>query len=292
MTMSAGSAALVGNLDTGGEAVQVEATQVEQIAGGEGTWYDKAGVDSRFHDTIKAKDWKSPNDLLDSYTNVEKLVSLERGGEVERIIVKPKADATGEEIAAFRAKAGFTAPEDVAEYGITPDQIASNPAMGEAGKWFKEAGVPKDMADKLLAQTTAYEQAQLDAFAASSSREYQMLATEMGDRFGDFEESARRAFKVAGISEQQANEIEQQIGTRALLGMFAKFGQAMTEAAAPQPGKTGAGQFTVSAEAAQQRIKTLMRDSDFQARLNSPNPELRKATVKEWEQLHLASVPS
>ncbi len=86
-------------------------------------WYAQAGIDPKFHDAIKAKDWKSPNDVLDSYTNVEKLVSMERGGDVDRILVKPKADATPEEIAAFRQKAGFAAPADIKEYGFTPRRL-------------------------------------------------------------------------------------------------------------------------------------------------------------------------
>ena len=56
-------------------------------------WYEDIGVEPRFADTIKAKGWSNPNDILDSYTSVEKLVSLERGGDVDRILVKPKDDA-------------------------------------------------------------------------------------------------------------------------------------------------------------------------------------------------------
>jgi len=122
MSGNAGSAALAGNpggggAPAGGEGGQggQQAPQGGAPAGGERPWFETAGIDAKYAPAIAAKGWTNPNDILESYTNVEKLVSLERGGDVDRILVKPKADATPEEIAAFYAA-----------YGADPKQFASS----------------------------------------------------------------------------------------------------------------------------------------------------------------------
>lgn len=288
MAENAGSAALTGNPDAPDTGAQGEPGTISAPA--VKAWYEET-VDPKFHDAIKAKEWKGADDVLDSYVNIEKLVSLERGGDVDRIVVKPKADATPEEIAAFRAKAGFAAPENVEAYGFTQEQLEAAPILGEAAKWFKESGVPVDVASNLMTQVLAHEEAQVAAFRAKSDTEYQNLSTEMGDKFGDFEEAGRRAFRESGLTADQLNAVEQNLGTKAMMQMFAKFGSAMSEAGAPQPGKEGSGQFTQSAETAQTRINTLSRDSDFQAKLLSPNPEVRKVAQSEWENLFKTAYP-
>lgn len=292
MATNAASALAAGNAGEGGGAPAGEQQQQGQGGGDQQPWFKAAGIDPKYEPAITAKGWSSPNDLLESYTNVEKLVSLERGGDVDRIIVKPKDGATPEEVAQFRAKAGFAAPAAPEDYGFTPEQIAAAPVIGEAAKWFHAAGIPKDVAGSLMEQVTAYETQQVEAFKANSDREYTALGQELGDKFGDFEEAGRRAFKASGLEPQMLDKIEQAVGTKAMMTMFAKFGSAMTEAAAPQPGKTGGGQFAQSAEQAQARITTLSKDSDFQAKLLSTNPEVRKSAQAEWENLFKTAYPS
>jgi hypothetical protein len=317
MTTNPGSAALTGgNPDptaaSGGSGGEQQ--DGGGRSGGEKPWFETAGVDAKFHDAIKAKEWRSPNDVLDSYTNVEKLVSLERGGDIDRIVVKPKADATPEEVAAFRAKAGFSAPDTADGYGFTPEQISAKattlfaaqglppelaqhftaemaPVVGEAAKWFKEAGLPNDVAGNLVDQVLAREVEGLKAFHSKSDAEYTALGQELGDKFGDFEEAGRRAFKASGLDKGSLDKIEMAMGTKAMMQMFAKFGGAMTEAAAPQPGRGSGGQFTQSAEGAKTQIHKYQNDSDFQAKLLSPNPEVRKAATVEWENLFKTAYP-
>lgn len=330
MSGNAGSAALAGNPGGGGAPAGDQGGQQGgqggAPAGGEGAgagagggdkpWFEQAGIDAKYAPAIAAKGWTNPNDILESYTNVEKLVSLERGGDVDRILVKPKADATPEEIAAFRSKAGFAAPADIAEYGFTPESVATTatdlfaasglpaemassfaaemtPVVEAAAGWMKEAGVPKDVAAGLVSQVLGREVAALKEFHTKSDQEYTALQTEMGDKFGDFEEAGRRAFRASGLEKGVLDKIELAIGTKAMLNMFGKFGQAMTEASAPQPGKQGgSSQFSQTADQAKQRIDTLSRDSDFQAKLLSPNPEVRKAANAEWEGLFKTAYPS
>lgn len=326
MSGNAGSAALAGNPGGGGAPAGDQGGQGggapagdqggAPAGGGEKPWFETAGIDAKYAPAIAAKGWTNLNDILESYTNVEKLVSLERGGDVDRILVKPKADATPEEIAAFRAKAGFAAPADIAEYGFTPESVQTTatdlftaaglpvemsqafaaemtPVVEAAAGWMKEAGAPKDVAAGLVQQVLGREVAALKEFHTKSHQEYTALEQELGDKFADFEESGRRAFRASGIDKAVLDKIELAIGTKAMLTMFGKFGQAMTEASAPQPGKQGgASQFTQTADQAKQRIDMLRRDSDFQAKLRSPNPEVRKAANAEWEGLFKTAYPS
>lgn len=300
MSGNAGSAALAGNPGGGGAPAGGEGGQGGQQepqggapAGGEKPWFETAGIDAKYAPAIAAKGWTNPNDILESYTNVEKLVSLERGGDVDRILVRPKADATPEEIAAFRAKAGFAAPEDVKDYGFTDEQIAQAPILADAAKWFKEAGLPKDVAGALMSQVQAYETAQVEAFARFSQGEEAAMSQEMGDKWADYKETAARFARHLQLTEHEVDGIERSIGFRRLMEIMHTGGSPMTEAAAPQPGKQGgSSQFTQTADQAKQRIDTLSRDSDFQAKLLSPNPEVRKAANAEWEGLFKTAYPS
>lgn len=310
----AGNAGGEGGAPAGGE--QQQQGGQGGAAGGEKPWTEAAGIDAKYLPAIQAKGWGSINDVMDSYTNVEKLVSLERGGDVDRILVKPKEGATPEEIAAFTTKAGFGAPEKAEDYGFNAEFVGTKanelfaanglpadlagqfstemtPVVEQASKWMHEAGVPPQIAKGLVANVLASEVAGLKAFHAKSDEDYTKLGQEMGDKFGDFEEAGRRAFRQSGLEKGTLDKIEMAIGTKAMMTMFAKFGGAMSEAAAPSGDKSGgAGQFTQTAQGAQQRIQTLQRDSDFQAKLLSPNPQVRGPAQKEWEELFKVAYPT
>lgn len=297
MAGTAGSAALADN--PGGEGGQGSEGEGGQSGtgtegqGGEKAWFESesVGIDPSYHDTIRAKGWKGPNDVLESYTNVEKLVSLERGGEGDRILVRPKDDAPPEEVKTFREKAGFAAPAKPEDYGFTEEQMQSAPVLNDAAKWFHEAGVPKDIAGSIVEKALARDAELQTEFEARTTQEYTTLSQQMGDKFGDFEEAGRRAFKASGLDAAALDKIERSIGTTAMLNMFAKFGSAMSEAGMPGPNRSGTGQFTSSPENAKSRIETLKNDSDFQAKLLSTNPEVRKRATAEWEALHKAAYP-
>lgn len=317
MATSAASALSAGNAGEGGGTPPAGGEQQQQQQDGQGDkpWYEQAGVDPKFHTAIQAKGWQNPNDVLDSYTNVEKLVSMERGGDVDRILVRPKEGATPEEIAAFTAKAGFAAPGDAKEYGFTPEFVGTKaaelfaanglpadlaaqfstemaPVVEQASKWMQEAGAPPAIAKALVDNVLASEVAGLKAFHARSDEDYTKLGQELGDKFGDFEEAGRRAFRASGLEKGTLDKIEMAIGTKSMMQMFSKFGSAMSEAAAPNGEKTaGGGQFTQTASGAQQRIQTLQRDSDFQAKLLSPNPQVRGPAQAEWESLFKQAYP-
>lgn len=323
MATNPGSAALAGN--SGGEGGNVQAASGEQAQIGgvnvdsavqEKPWFETAGIDAKFHNAITAKGWSSPNDVLDSYTNVEKIVSLERGGDIDRILVKPKEGATPEEIAAFNAKAGFAAPEKVEDYGFTAETIAAKtndlftasglppelatqfaaemtPVVERATQWFKDSGLPPQAASALVDKVLQGEVDGLKAFDAKCAQEYAALGQELGDKLGDFEEAGRRAFRQSGLEPQLLDKIEMAIGTKNMMTMFSKFGSAMGEAAAPAGDKSGgAGQFVQTAQNAQSRIETLSKDSDFQAKLMSTNPQVKAAAQKEWSALFQQAYPT
>lgn len=319
MATNPGSAALAGN--SGGEGGAPAAGTEGQgggqggAAGGEKPWTEAAGIDAKYLPAIQAKGWGGVNDVMESYANVEKLVSLERGGDVDRILVKPKEGATPEEIAAFTAKAGFGAPEKAEDYGFNAEFVggkanelfAANglpadlagqfatemaPVVEQASKWMHEAGVPAGIAKGLVANVLASEVAGLKAFHAKSDQDYTALGQELGDKFADFEEAGRRAFRASGLDKGTLDKIEMAVGTKAMMQMFAKFGGAMSEAAAPSGDKGGGtSQFTQTSQGAQARIQTLQRDSDFQAKLLSPNPQVRGPAQKEWEELFKVAYP-
>jgi hypothetical protein len=242
---------------------------------------------------VKNKGWKTAGDMLDSYANLEQVVGLERGGQADRILVAPKADAKPEEVAAFWDKAAKVGvPEDVAGYGIqVPDGLDPAP-FEEIGGMLHKAGIPKPLADKLLTEGFAAEQAKVEAFGQQSVKDVQDLQAELRDKFDDTMETARRGFSASGLDKESIQRLEMAVGTKAMLKMFAEFGKHYLEAPAPntqQAGQQPGNQFRMTKEQAVEKQKALMNDDGFMARYLSPNIQTRQAAIAEMEQLAKAA---
>ena len=238
---------------------------------------------------VAAKGWKGVNDMLESYEGLEKLVGLERGDDLAkgRVLIRPKGDAKPEEIAEFFGKAteGMV-PKEAKDYGITAPEGMDPAPFEQAGEMFKEAGLPKPFADKLIGVVAAAEKAKVEQFQADSAKQVTDLQAEWADKYEDNLEAGCRAAAAVGLDGDALNRIELAIGTGPMLKAFAEFGKQYAEMEAPKPGEQGApGQFRETQAGAAAKIEALNKDDAFQARYLSPNPMVRTAAIAEMEAL-------
>lgn len=271
----------------GGEQQQ----QAQGATGGEQkqepAWY--ANLPAERHAYIQNKGWSDPAAMLESYTNLEKVVGVPDNIRADQLLIAPKSDAKPEEIAAFLDKANkIGVPSAPADYGFKAPAGVDQAQVDAGAQWLHAAGVPKPMAEKVIAEVFKHETAQAQAFEAQSVKDLTDLQAELGDKFDDSMELGRRAFKhaekEAGLNADFLNKLETAVGTKTMLKLFAVFGKNLTEATAPNGGQQSGDQFRMSKDAAQAKITDLYKDAAFMARYSSPNPMERQRAIDEMEQ--------
>jgi hypothetical protein len=129
-------------------------------------------------------------------------------------------------------------PENPEDYGF---ELADDPEGGKlAAQWFKDAGLTKGQAAKLVelraaAQAEMAKANEAAAQAAAVKAEAQAkaddaaLKNEWGDRYDANVELGRRAVRQFDISADVLEGIESKVGYAGLLRMFSKIGQGLGE---------------------------------------------------------------
>lgn len=235
------------------------------------------------HDFIKNKGWDGDPAILESYINLEKIMGADKAN---RTLLLPKEDATPEEREDFYRKAGITAPEKKEAYyeGLEiPEQMLSTPLVQGAPDFFQKAGVPKEMAQKVMKEVIAAETQMEQQFQTESKNQLQEIALKYGTKFADKAELGKRAATASGIDEATMDKIERSIGTAKMMEMFFHFGENMVEGTPPGPGEGGGNQFRLSTADAQTKVNNLFGDAAFMARYTSPNEAIRKPAIEEME---------
>lgn len=271
------------------------AAGAETPAVGTGDPWFKDVVPADRHDYVVNKGWKSPGDMFESYTNLEKMNGVPAEARADALLIRPKPDAKPEEQTAFLDKAlSSFVPEKPEGYGDLGLKLkegeALPPEIESARGWMKEAGVPTLMAPRLVAAYQADLIKAEAAFEAQSIEDMKALATEFGGNAEDNFELGRRAFRAAkeqaGIDDSVVARMERAIGTKATMKLFVSFGKNQVElpggGAPGNAGNAGSG-FRQTPETAKAQAAAMRQDSAFLARFNSPNIATRNAAIAEIE---------
>lgn len=234
---------------------------------------------------VANKGWKDTAEVLESYQNLEKLVGVPDGERADRLLIAPKSDAKPEEVAAFLAKANAVAvPEKPEGYGFQAPEGVNPEVLNMAAGAFHAAGVPKPLAEKVVASMLAQEQAAAETFVKQSNDDILSLQGELGDKFDDEMEVAKRAFKSAGLEQAHVDAIERAVGTKTMLNMFRTLGKGVMEGNDPDadPAKPGgANQFRMNKETAQAKMNSLFADKEFMSRYLSSNMRERGPAIEQ-----------
>ncbi len=276
------------------------ARNVEGGAGagaGEQPWH--SGLDPAFQPQIAAKGWDKlpaadvPKTLAESYFHLEKLIGHEKAGNT---VVLPGEKATDQEREAFYSKLGR--PEKADGYDIKLPENADPAFANSMREIMHKAGLSKSQGDTLAA---AYRQAE-DAAAQQAAQqvaqraeaEMTAMQSEMGaDKYGAHMELYKRGAGELGIDQALGAKIEAAIGTRAFIDLCAKVGQRIGEAGGTPAGDGGKGGFgALTPEAAKAKVQRLSNDKEFQAKLLSPNLQVRGPALVEWEAAFKSANPS
>lgn len=251
-------------------------------------WYKE--IPAEFQTSLTAKGWdklpalEAPKVLSDAYFNLEKLLGADRAG---RTVVLPKEDASPEEKRAFAAKLG--APEKPEGYEIKAPDGAPQELVKDAQKWMHDLGLPKAQGEQLAQKYLEAEAANFKAFQAEGAKAIDTLKVEWGADYDKNTEAGRRAVRSLGLDADAITRIERSLGTAQMVKLFAKIGGNVLEDGGPSNTSSTNANFVLTQQAAQSKIEALKGDTAFQAKLNSPNGNVRNLALAEWEDAHKAA---
>jgi hypothetical protein len=259
----------------GGAAVdQTWATGFDEETRG---WLGGMGVDKLPPDQALAK-------VIPMYRGAEKKL----GVPADRLLALPKDENDADGFRAAMLKLGL--PETPDGYGLKAPDGDPGVFLKEATGWMHELGIPKRQAHGLAEKWGGYVQAQQAAreaqLNAQAEKDIEGLKTELGDQYDAGVELARRVRRAAGLSDQEAQQIEDTIGVGRTMKMFAELGRSMGEHRF-KGGDGGGTTFGMSPEGARARIVELTKDQGFQSKLFAND----LAAKEEWTRLHKTAYP-
>lgn len=267
-----GSAA--GGAAAGNPVDQAWATGFDEETRG---WLGGMGVDKLPPDQALAK-------VIPMYRGAEKKL----GVPADRLLALPKDDNDAEGFRAAMLKLGL--PETPDGYGLQAPEGDPGTFIKEATGWMHELGIPKRQAHGLAEKWNGYVQAQQQSreaeLNAKATKDIDSLKTELGDQYDASVELARRVRRASGLSDQEAQQIEDTIGVGRAMKMFAELGKSMGEHRF-KGGEGGSTTFGMSPEGARARIVELTKDQGFQAKLFAND----LTSKEEWTRLHKTAYP-
>lgn len=245
-----------------------------------------SGADDLTVGYVQNKGWTEPAQVLDGYRNLEKVMGADRLG---RTVVMPKPDAPPAEMEAYFNKLGR--PSDPSGYKFELPSDADPKFASGAAAEFHRLGVPKDMAegivkwnnDQVAAAQEAAKQEHLQKFQADDAA----LHTKWGLAFSQEMERARAAARGLGVTEEQVNAMELNLGHMATMEFFRNIGLKIGEPDfVSGDGKASFGGAMTSQQALA-KIAALRQDKDFVARYQKKDA----AAVAEMGSLHKFAYP-
>jgi hypothetical protein len=259
----------------GADAAGVESAQSFQEQGNqayaqEQAWYSGLPEDAR--GLVEVKGWKGPEDAIQSYVNLEKMLGADKAG---RGLVMPKEDAEASEWGQFYDKLGRPASPD--QYNLPIPQGDTGEFAKVAANKFHELGITAKQAESLAEwwnnNSQQMQQAQINQQMQNAEMELQVLQSEWGKEYDQNIEAARRATREFGVQEQVLQKIEDAIGTREMLKLFANVGKGLGEAQFVEGSRQGG--LGMSPEAARVRLGQLKGDKEWSAKYLSGNADAK-----------------
>ncbi len=251
--------------------------------GQQANWFD--GYTEDLRGLIQNKGWKDPQDVISSYSNLEKLLGADKAG---RGLVLPKEDADASEWGKVYDKLGRPTSPDGYKLPV-PDGDTGEFAKVAAGK-FHELGLTAKQAEALAGwyneQSAGIVQQSAAQLAQQSEADMASLEQEWGQSYDANIEASRRAVREFGFNEQELDAIERGLGTANMMKKFADIGKRLGESQFVE-GKNS-GNFGMSPEAARVRVSQLKQDPEWTAKYLGGNADAKA----ELERLMKIGYPS
>ena len=236
---------------------------------------------------VQNKGWQKPEQVLESYRNLEKLMGADRAGNT---VVMPKPDASPEEFGKFFDRLGR--PATPGDYKLEVPAIGGDPKFAEiASKWFHDEGLNTKQAQNLASKFNAFVGEKVGAnaeqLAAAYASEDKALRDSWGVAFNQELALAQAFVRGAGIAPEVIDKLQASMGHKATMEFFNAMGKRMGEADFVGGNRTQAFGNALTPGQAKAKITELTQDKNFVIRYRAKDA----SAVAEMKQLHEYAFP-
>jgi hypothetical protein len=248
-----------------------------------------SGIDDAGLNLVTDRQWKSPADLLKSYSNLEKLT----GVPPDKLIKIPKDNDPNAWNEVY-TKLGRPASAD--KYVIPVPDGQPKDFANEFGEQAFKAGLPQSAVTHITewfnAKQAAAEKAQAEQLAQKNTIEINDLKKTWGPDYDKNAEVVDRAAETFGMTQDHLSAFKQVLGPKAAMELMHKIGSKIAVEGQQDPaGMGGKGEFTLSPESAKARIAQLKADPSFSQLFTSKDPKQRMEARAEMDRLHQLAYP-
>jgi hypothetical protein len=240
-----------------------------------------SGADEVTVGLVQNKGWKSPNDVVQSYTQLEKFV----GAPADKIVRLPTETSTKEDLDAFYNKLGR--PADAKGYELPVPEGQPRDFADKAAAKFHELGLTKSQAKVLTewynGEGAAVTQAQQEAKAQTNIAQQQALKKEWGAGYDAQMSTARLGMQAFGVDGDTIDKLQDALGYDGAMKFMANLGAKAGEGSF-HGGGNGNFNGAMTPGQAQAEIKSLQADKEWTAKYLAGNKEAkdRMAQLMKW----------
>lgn len=274
-------------------ATAASAAAVAAAAAGAKPWHDGVEAETLGFWQNKGYDVTSPLKVAAELTKQYRAAEKHIGAPPDQIVRMPKADATPQEIAAFRQRLG--APIEAKDYDFTSVKDAAGqpiaaPIADALRASFHAHGITKDAAPAVALDVVkaldSVKTTQATITNANLAEERGKLEKDWGGKESNTYRfnllQAKEGASRLGLDEKATDTLETMLGYSNLMNALRKIGNARKEDVFVESGQSGAAGKVTTREGAMSRKQELFSDKAWVTRLNSGDAQAKA----EWKQLN------
>lgn len=234
---------------------------------------------------IELKGYKGTADLVRAHRGLEKML----GGPRDRLLKLPEKDDAPEWGEVFGRLGRPETPDGYELQGADAELLARAHAAGLSKRQVQA------LAGYLGERGKAAQEKQEAERAERADADVLALKREWGAEFDLNVQHGKRAVQALGWDEQTIEKLEEALGTKATYQLAARIGRGLAEHSFVQGDNAAAdarGGFGMSVAAAREKFQSMAGDPEFQKRLMSEDPTVRRAAVQERERIAQLAFPN
>jgi hypothetical protein len=246
-------------------------------------------LDPEVKSLVTDRQWKTPNDAIKSYQNLEKLT----GVPPEQMLKLPKGDdpAAWNEVWNRLGR-----PAKAEDYKIPLPEGDKGEFAKVAANWFHEAGLTQAGAAKLATKWNEFQatqaQAQNDALAARDVKEVGELKAEWATDYDKHAAIVDKAAETFGMTPEQLAALKQVMGPKGAMNFMRNIGSKLgIEDPNFVKGDGPTGFTNMSPQQAQEEMTRLRKDKLFAQEFNSPDPRVKSEARAKMNRLAIIAAP-
>lgn len=231
-----------------------------------------SGVKPEYADVIKAKGWQNVDDVLSSYSNLEKYA----GKFGSRGVVIPDSDSP-EEWGKVYDKLGRPEAPNGYEFNhidISKAEPSVKENLGEIAKLGHKHGFSKKQLEGFVKDFdevfSAKEQAEVQELQKKVDSSIQELKGDWGAAWDQNLALAKQAAKKFGVEGEKLDALENYVGFAPMMRVLAEMGANMSEDGFVS-GQSGGGDAVMTPKQAKQALQEVQSDPDYLDPKKNPN---------------------